>query len=289
MTAKTSASHNWEQKSIVIPDYILNEIIQNPSTSSLYITDIGYYSKALNHYRKRWKGIAQYILIYCIDGKGWISINGKNVPVTANQYFIIPANTPHAYASENTDPWSIYWIHFAGDRAEDFLDTSDKALNIMPSHISRIDDRIQLFDEIFLNLEMGYSKENIIYANICLSHFLASFRYLSQYRQIRKTQEKDMVETSIHYMKSHANEKLTLKKLAEQAKLSSSHFSMVFKQKTGMPPLEYLIHLRIQQACQLLDHSEFKVNEIAQQIGYEDPYYFSRIFSKIMGIAPREY
>nr|WP_321453967.1 AraC family transcriptional regulator [uncultured Carboxylicivirga sp.] len=277
------------QRTFVIPEYILQKIKDDSLSSNLYLTDIGYYPNAEEHYRSRPKGINQFILIYCINGSGWISINSQKIRIHSNQYFIIPANTPHSYASNEHDPWTIYWIHYAGEQAAYFSDNFETAQNIIPSSIDRIEDRLQLFEEILLNLEMGYSFDNVVYANVCLMHFLASIRYLGQFRQFRKSKSKDVIESSILFMKEQIGEKMTLDELAHQANLSTSHYSMIFKKKTQQSPLDYLIQLKIQAACQLLDHSSYNIKQIANQVGYDDAYYFSRIFKKVMNISPREY
>lgn len=278
-----------DQQTYVIPDYILKEVEQDPLSQSLYITDTGFYPNAINHYRTRPNGCNQYILMYCIKGKGWVSLDGKITNVKTNQYFIIPANKPHSYASNKTEPWSIYWVHYTGDSAPFLSNHNNDVHTITPSSIDRIEERIQLFNEILQNLEMGYSLDNINYANICLRYFLASFLYLSQFRQIRKSDDKDFVDLSINYMKTNLNKKITLDDLAKEAKLSLSHYSLKFKRKTGKSPLEYLIELKVQKACQLLDHTPLLINEISLKIGYDDPYYFSRIFKKIMNLSPSEY
>ena len=56
-----------------------------------------------------------------------------------------------------------------------------------------------------------------------------------------------------------------------------------------MVPLDYFMQLRIQEACRWLDFTELKVLEVAEQVGLRDPYYFSRVFSKVMGMPPTEY
>ncbi len=221
------------ERTVIIPELIINKIQENPISKHLYITDIGFYPKAKDHLRERLNGCKQHILMYCTDGEGWILLGNNKIYVKTNQYFIIPANIPHTYGSSKVNPWSIYWIHFSGLTAEYFIDTISEAQNITPSEISRIDERLDLFEEMIQNLEMGFSMENIDYANICLWHFLASFRYLSQYRQVRKPQERDLTENSIFYMRKHLTEKLTLEDLAENANLSVAHYSMLFKQKTG--------------------------------------------------------
>ncbi len=277
------------QRTFVIPEYIIRELREEPHSRLLYITDIGYYPKAVDHYRSRPQGCSQYILMYCVEGGGWISVDSKRHEVKANQYFIIPANKPHSYASHTSDPWTIYWVHYSGDHASYYSTAYESVRSISPSNIDRIEDRLLLFEEMIHNLEMGYSIDNLNYANICLSHFLASFCYLTQFRQLRSMKEAGMVELSIGFMKNNLHNKLNLENLADEAGLSTSHYSLAFKQKTGRAPVDYLIQLKVQKACQLLDHSNLRIKEIAVQVGYDDAYYFSRIFKKLMNVSPKEY
>jgi YesN/AraC family two-component response regulator len=64
---------------------------------------------------------------------------------------------------------------------------------------------------------------------------------------------------------------------------------LLFKKKTSRTPIDYLTYLRVQQASKLLDFSTLRINEIALKVGYSDPFYFSRMFSKIMGSSPKTY
>jgi len=277
------------QRTVVLPEFVISEIQKDALGNQLYLTDMGYYPNAVYHHRVREKGCSQYILIYCTDGEGWFSINGKRNKVLANQFIIIPQGVPHAYGCNDTNPWSIYWLHFSGSLASYFFDIAGNTKSITPCKVSRIDDRIQLFEEIMQNLEMGYSMENLNYANICLWHFLASFKYISQFRQIRQVREKDPIEDTVFFMKENLAMKISLDDLAQESGLSPSHYSMVFRKKTSRAPMDYLIHLRIQRACQILDASDLRIKEVASRVGYEDPYYFSRIFKKVMGVSPAVY
>lgn len=69
----------------------------------------------------------------------------------------------------------------------------------------------------------------------------------------------------------------------------SNPFIHLFKQVTGYSPIDYYMRLKIQRACQYLDLTDYSVKEISKNVGIEDPYYFSRMFSKIMGQSPSDY
>src|ERR1700744_1921327 len=104
------------QKLIVIPKKIVTDFLtKDPITRQIYITDIGYYPKAQFHYAERPNGISQHIIIYCLEGYGWIEINKKRIPLSPSQFVTIPANTPHRYGADEKHPWTIYWIHFKGE------------------------------------------------------------------------------------------------------------------------------------------------------------------------------
>ncbi len=259
-------------------------------TSSLYITDIGYYPKAINHFRERKIPINQYVLIFCISGAGWYSIDSKKFEVCENQYFILPANKPHAYASFDENPWTIYWVHFTGAHAAIYSEGAQCPQEVKPGLYSRINERNNIFEEIFNTLHEGYGRENLRYASSLLHHYLASMRYLQQYRKAGST-EKDtnIISASIHYMKENMEKHLSLKEISNYIGFSPTHFSVIFKQHTGHSPLSYLNLLRVQNACRMLETTEMKINQICHKVGINDCYYFSRMFSKIMGMSPKQY
>ena len=111
----------------------------------------------------------------------------------------------------------------------------------------------------------------------------------NEYKNYDSTEDENISELAIHYMKENMEKHLSLQDIADQIGYSPSHFSMLFKKKTGHGPVTYFNLLKIQHACFLLDTTDMKINQICYKIGIEDTYYFSRLFSKIMGMSPREY
>lgn len=280
------------ERALILPQSVLHELEEDPMTSILYITDIGYYPKAQHHFRERSEPITQFILIYCTEGTGWFRTEGRECKIAANQYFILPAEKPHAYGADEKDPWTIYWIHFKGTLAAHFATHCVQPITIDPGMNSRISNRIAMFEEILRTLEMGYSRENLRYASSIFYHYLGSLCYLQQYRNAahsETTGKYDIVTAAIHFMKENVEKKLSLHEIASYTGYSASHFSILFNRRTGYAPLAYFNQLKIQQACQLLDFTDMKINQVCYKIGIEDTYYFSRLFSKIMGMSPRAY
>jgi len=280
------------ERAIVIPAPIIEELKLDALGSLLHITDIGYYPKADFHFRSRSREDSkQYVLIYCVEGEGWFEIEGVRHKVLPDYFFILPKGKAHTYGSNSKNPWTIYWIHFDGDKAGFFSEELDKPTRVSPEKDSRIQDRLHLFEEIYATLKNGYSKNNLEYSISSLFHFLGSLKFLGAYRESLSTKqnERDVAGEAIHFMRENIHKRLTLKDISEYVGLSSSHFTVLFQKSTGYSPISYLLQLKIQQACHYLDFSDMKINQIALMIGCDDPFYFSRIFTKTMGNSPSEY
>lgn len=88
------------------------------------------------------------------------------------------------------------------------------------------------------------------------------------------------------WFRMHYRETFKLSDLASRCGLSLPHFMAQFKKRFGHPPLDYCIRLRVEEAKERLLRGPLSVSEIAKSVGYENPLYFSRVFSKITGLAP---
>lgn len=278
------------QRLIVLPKKITSDFLtRDMVTKQVYITDIGYYPKARFHYIHRSTGVGQHIIIYCEEGSGWVEMNKQRTEISPAQFIAIPAGTPHTYGSNEQDPWTIYWIHFKGEMAAFIVDLILQRLKGQKPLLSYNENRQKLFGEIYTNLEKGYSMDNLRYVNMIFYHFLSSLLYEDKFNSVENNKEKNVIDDTIQMMQKNLQTIVPLNEFAESAGLSVSHFSAVFREKTGYAPIEYFNQLKIQKACQYLLFSPMTVKEIGCQLGIEDQYYFSRMFSRLMGLSPTEY
>ena len=277
---------------ISIPQNVLAGAIQKGQIlpHQLYVSHIGYFPKALYHYCQRPQGCVYNILFYCVQGKGYYTLDGHTSTLNPNQYVIVPAtDKPLVYWSDTEDPWSIYWVHFTSDALQAF----NRAYHIVPEqgpqYIPHNEKGIRIWEEMYENLSRGYSPENLMNTNLCLYHLIATFVFSQQQNQNSSSPEKAIIRETIDYMKNNLDKTIRIEDFADLNKYSVSHFSKLFRLTTGMSPIEYFIHLKMQKACQLLYTEDSRVKQIAALLGYDDPYYFSRLFKKYMNTSPETY
>lgn len=111
-------------------------------------------------------------------------------------------------------------------------------------------------------------------------------------RLARKTEHQSLSSVCLvvkKYIEDNFNQELTLNELANLVYVSPYHLAHVFKEEVGVPPIQYLIHCRIEEAKRLLKDSNLSVREIASIIGYDNANYFNLLFKKIAGEPPGKY
>jgi AraC family transcriptional regulator of arabinose operon len=275
---------------IEIPRTILKSRVQsNLLLRHLHICTLGYYPKAKDHYTYRKKGLPENFLFYCVDGYGWYQIKDQRYEVGPNEFFILPQNVEHSYGSNTDHPWSIYWVHFGGDSLPELNRTNVVQKHFKPFYIKNNGDILPIFTKIYKTLELGYSIDNLLFANMCLSHFLTLFIYNSRHYAGASNEKIDVVDSAILFMQGHINDNISLNELSSQYNYSVSRFSNLFKQKTGYAPIDYFVQMKMQKACQQLDFTNRSIKDIAFSMGFDDPYYFSKRFRKIIGMSPKKY
>lgn len=277
------------QRMIVLPFFVVDDMGKDPLMNDLYIHSLGHYPKAKYHYCERYTGCAENIIIYCAKGEGWFSKgNGERVKLQENQFVVLPENQPHYYGASDEHPWSIYWVHFKGNKAEMFKNVFFKPISVTPDK-----ETIHLFDRMHNTLLESFNRENLNYANLCLGCFLGSMLY-ANYDSSNILNKKNDYGTSLislatYYMQENIDKKLKLKDIAHNFGYSTSYFHRLFSNELGYSPKAYFIQLKIARACYYLQNTTLQINQICLKLGFDDPFYFSRTFKRVMGLSPKDY
>jgi AraC-like DNA-binding protein len=279
-----------------IPADFLAEFAGNPLSEFLVVTDIGQFPRAKHHYCGRNKGIDAAIFIYCCEGSGIYSINGnENRVINPGQMLIIPPGAPHRYAASDNDPWSIFWMHVKGRYFDTFYrNWPSPGSSVLPELIPVSDmfgGRIrEIFYQCFYILKMPYQWEEFLYlcqlAATVISLIPGAFKQSSSGLSVNGSRG---IESAILYMKNHLHESVTLENLAQAACFSPSHLHYLFRKSFDYAPVDYFLRMKIQAAAKDIFFTDLTIREIAEAYGIDDPYYFSRLFKKVIGLSPLQY
>lgn len=278
------------QQMWVVPKPWLRECAVQPLLQSLLPTDAGWFPCARHHFRERPQGAEEHILIFCTAGNGSCQIDGVSWRIGPGNALLIPRGAPHAYWADSDTPWSIHWVHFTGITGDLMLSELGRDQRVLQVDTQSALLVEALFQECYRAFAGGFVIHRMIYSAQVLHHLLGKIIYgNSYYSPLQHTSRRRALEPTLTFLHQNSARKLTLKEIADHAGVSVSHLSALFKEQTGLSPMDYLIRYRMQRACVLLSVKSATVHEVAYEVGYSDPYYFSRLFKKVIGIAPLHY
>lgn len=273
------------QRMLVLPRPLVHEVAGLAGTPQLIVTDCGYFPKAQSHGQRRSTPIAEVVVIACVDGSGWCETAAGRFAVTRGQVLVLPPGHEHAYGADQDDPWTLWWFHATGPQLETFLERA--GMNIeAPVRRPHDPHRVSsLLAEILQWAERDTTLPSLLAASGAAWHaltHLAASRPASEDTDV-------LIEQSVQYLREHLAEPVNVADLAASVSLSPSHFSALFKRHTGHPVLRYVTMLRMARARELLHVTNWTVANIAEEVGYPDPFYFARQFKKVHGVSPREH
>ena len=274
----------------VVPRPVLDKARSHPLVSPLTPTDIGWFPSARFHYRERPAGAPEHILIYCAEGSGWCEIDGVRHRVAASQALIIPKQQSHIYGAVNDDPWSIHWVHFVGTSGDYYVNQLKKGVHTLSIDRDMKAALESLFAACRDSFVANFLLPRMIYASQTLHHLLGHLFFNNRaFSPLLRSSRFRSIDNTLSYLHDHMSEQLSLQDMVQHSGLSKSHFLRLFKEQTGHSPMDYFIQLKMQQACMLLAFRQDSISQIGMELGYRDPYYFSRAFRKVIGMSPTQY
>ena len=276
------------QHMAVLPRPLWSQSRRHPLLRGLCVTDAGYFPHARLHRVERPQGAPTTLVILCLGGAGWV--RGEDAAIGAGRLLWLPAGEAHAYGASGRDPWTIIWAHFTGEEVEAWRDLlglrgpgRPLGLDLPPDRLGEVE-----LDRVYAALEGGQALRHQVAAAAALRHaFGAAASLCATSGGARSARER--VAASAERLRVEWQRPHRLEELAKAAGLSVAHYSALFRQHTGFSPVDFLIRLRIRQACRLFDTTALPVGEVAARAGYADAYYFSRCFRRVMGCSPRAY
>ena len=245
-------------------------------------------------------------LVCILDGRGEQTINGKSFEIKTGDVFVIQGQDRHGFA--NLDHVHIVNLGYQRrylEQMEDMFLTIpgfspmfyvaprhrnllafESRLNLKPMELSNLSLMIDQFKQEFAR-KRAFSEAMLQVCFYQIVVFLAD-----QYSQEPSDAPRGRflaLAPVLRYIEVQYMHPITLDELTKQAGMSTNQFLRAFNDIVQTWPIDYVIRVRIQKACELLERGDQTITDIAYDVGFRDSNYFSRIFKKITGCAPGEY
>jgi len=217
-----------------------------------------------------------YLMHYVISGKGIFEREGKEYHIKSGQIFLIRPFEITIYKADMKDPWTYQWIGFDGEKCDELLDKT----RFRNACVLDAFECGAIFHNM-ISTENEEKKEVYLLGKIYEMLFILA-------KDVEAKKE-DYVQRAIDYIDNRYASEITISKVASSLNIDRRYLSRIFTHKVGVSPQKYLVNVRMKKASQLLSERGLNVGEAARSVGYSDPYNFSKIFKKTLGVSPSYY
>lgn len=244
-------------------------------------------------------------IVFILGGHGLHITENEAYPVEAGDVFVITGSRSHGYKElDNLNLINIYYdpkdIHMpihdlftlAGYQALFTLEPAYRRQHRFESRLRLSADELAYVNKLIDVLDDELRNERKGYRFMVCAVFMQIIGYLSRcYERSPNIASQSLLRIgeAISYMETHYDCPITLGELAELACMSKRNFSRVFRKTMGYTPINYLTHLRLAKAADLLPQRQMNITQIAFHVGFQDSNYFTRQFHNIFGVSPRHY
>lgn len=274
------------ERRTILPSAVVKRQHELPVCRDLCVTHIGRFDHVRGHYVNRPHGRPEHVLIMCLSGEGRVEIGDASFPLGRGQGIVLPPRKRHLYAANESNPWSLFWFHFAGRRTSAYMDALLAGSESPRFQVQDVDQIAGAFEECYRHVLGGYLDAELFGLSTSFARLLGVCRTLRRSPSLRRRRTEDRVLKVMQFLRSNLHRSLTLRQMASHAGLSIPQFTAVFRRQLNCSPLEFHIRLRMERACILLESTTHTAAEIAHGLGYDDPLYFSRLFRRKTGVSP---
>lgn len=270
-----------------LPSAVRPALCAPPHDTDVMPLSCGWFLDAHHHAAER-SGLDEGVLIYGVDGRGWLDYAGRHLDVTPGDLLYLPPGSAHAYGAMAGNPWTIWWMHLAGRRVGRHVQLAGFRADRPLVHIGIQPAVMALFRMLLDVFDLHPDAARWAAMQAAARHILAHIAALPTVPRNAGRYDTAIREVLAH-IAAHLDAPLALPALARRAGLSTGHFCRVFRAITGRSPIDHLIRLRMDRACVLFADRDRTVADIARELGYEDPGYFARLFRQVVGLSPRAF
>lgn len=180
-------------------------------------------------------------------------------------------------------------MHFDGDDVDAFWEHLAFDKRQVVRRVGSNPRIAESFETLLQVRNTGYRFGYYVHAANLLRQMIGMFAMLNTDDLSQSAAERFDLEAIQLLMHQKLHSHLDLASLSELANMSRYSFCRRYKAVTGYSPYQHFLHLKMERACYLLDISNLSISEVAESLGYEDAFYFSRIFRRLIGISPTQY
>lgn len=248
------------------------------------------FGASYGYHVRRPHGTRDWLLTFTLGGEGCYQVAGHTHLCHRGDLFMLEPGAAHDYATASpATPWTFYWAHFT-PRAHwlEWLHLPELATGLRGQTIEDADLR-QRIEQTFGRL-LRDSRGISIWRDQLSANALEEILILVAQQSAKAARSLDArVEAVLLHLHQQFHEPLNVTQLAHKVALSPSRLAHLFKEQVGASLIETLLSLRLRQAARLLEFTAMNIAEIAQDVGFQSPFYFSRQFKVYYGRSPSAY
>jgi AraC-like DNA-binding protein len=231
----------------------------------------------------------EYQLIYITRGKGiFESDSCKRHEIAAGTIIILFPGERHRYKPNNETGWDEYWIGIKGEIIDNLVKRNFIRPETPTLYIGFHEGIFSLFNTVIENTKQESAGYQQLISGAAL-HLMGSFHAIVK-QNAEACEEKEMIVNKARLLfRANLTNNFSPEQAARELQVGYSWFRKVFKSYTSLSPGQYYIQLKIERAREMLNNPAIPIKDVALELGFENYFYFSKLFKEKTGINPSDY